>query len=279
MTELAHKIRPDALEIAEDCANSPYLTKPVSELGCAFDAQWELGFPHALRDALGLRGAPTLAGVRYELERQYNGNAFEKIIFSDSHDTGQKRRLFRFQDEAGKRDAAESSSRKQLAAGRCHNLDRSWYTDATTGARVHAEALNDWKELEWDKAESYAGIVTAHQHLIELRLNRHNNTAGLKGQHTAIFHQSDDNAVMGYHRWENGGPGDDTLIIVNFGDKAHDIYHLSLPVAGKWTVRFNSSWKGYSPDFHEVRITHAKTNGHGVATLKLAPYCSVLSQD
>ncbi len=280
VTELAHKIRPDALMIAEDCANSPYLTKPVSELGCAFDAQWELGFPHALRDALGLRGAPTLAGVRYELERQYNGNAFEKIIFSDSHDTAANGSV-RLNEEAGKRDAADLFARERSLLADAITLTAPGIPMLLQGQEFMQEgAFNDWKELEWDKAESYAGIVTAHQHLIELRLNRHNNTAGLKGQHTAIFHQDDDNAVMGYHRWENGGPGDDTLIIVNFGDKAHDIYHLSLPVAGKWTVRFNSSWKGYSPDFHEVRITHAKTNGHGVATLKLAPYgVLVLSQD
>jgi 1,4-alpha-glucan branching enzyme len=132
--------------------------------------------------------------------------------------------------------------------------------------------FNDWKELEWEKAERYAGIVLAHRHLIDLRLNRHGATAGLLGQSTAIFHQDDNNYVIGYHRWDKGGAGDDTLVIVNFGDAAHDGYQLHLPLAGEWSVRFNSSWKGYSPDFHEVRVDSIATDEQQTATLSLAPY-------
>ena len=31
--------------------------------------------------------APTLQGIRYEFSHSYNGNDFERVIFSDSHDT------------------------------------------------------------------------------------------------------------------------------------------------------------------------------------------------
>ena len=79
-------------------------------------------------------------------------------------------------------------------------------------------AFNDWKELEWDKATTHRGIVNAHKHLIDLRLNKYGHTAGLLGQHTAIFHQDDTNFVIGFHRWDKGGAGDDVLVIVNFGD-------------------------------------------------------------
>ena len=78
IVEVAHKIKPEAIIIAEDCANSAYITKPRGETGCGFDAQWELSYPHAIRDALGVNTYRTLAGVRYALEKQYNGNAFEK---------------------------------------------------------------------------------------------------------------------------------------------------------------------------------------------------------
>ena len=281
MSNLAHKISPHALMIAEDCANSAYLTKPVSELGCAFDAQWELGFPHALRDALGLNPDhnKTLAGVRYELEKQYNGNAFEKVIFSDSHDTAANGSV-RLNEAASPGDAAGLFARERALLADAVTLTAPGIPMLLQGQEFMQEgAFNDWKELEWEKAEKYAGIVLAHRHLIDLRLNRHGNTAGLLGQSTAIFHQDDNNNVIAYHRWDKGGAGDDTLVIVNFGDSTHETYQLRLPLPGKWLVRFNSSWKGYSSDFHEINVASITTDKQQTATLSLAPYgVLILSQ-
>jgi 1,4-alpha-glucan branching enzyme len=141
-------------------------------------------------------------------------------------------------------------------------------------------AFNDWKALEWNKTDVHKGIVDAHRHLIDLRLNKYGHTAGLLGQNTAIFHQDDANFVIGFHRWVNGGPADDTLVIVNFGDNPHEDYSLTLPGAGTWTARFNSTWKGYSQDFREVDITTISADEKGVASLPLSPYMVlILSQD
>jgi len=274
LSSLAHKINPRALMIAEDCANSAFLTKPIAEQGCAFNAQWELGFPHALRDALGLtpNSTKTLAGVRYELEKGYNGNAFEKVIFSDSHDTAANGSV-RLNEAASPGDAAGLFARERALLADAVTLTAPGIPMLLQGQEFMQDGtFNDWKELEWEKAERYAGIVLAHRHLIDLRLNRHGATAGLLGQSTAIFHQDDNNYVIGYHRWDKGGAGDDTLVIVNFGDAAHDGYQLHLPLAGEWSVRFNSSWKGYSPDFHEVRVDSIATDEQQTATLSLAPY-------
>lgn len=280
IVELAHKIKPSAIMIAEDCANSAYLTKPRSEQGCAFDAQWELGFPHALRDGLGLRGGRTLAGVRYELERSYNGNAFEKVVFSDSHDTAANGSV-RLNEAASKGDAADKNAREKALLANAVMLTAPGIPMLLQGTEFMQEgSFNDWQELEWDKADKFSGIVLAHRHLIDLRSNRGGVTAGLLGQSTAVFHQDDNNGVLGYHRWNQGGAGDDVLVIVNFGDQAHDIYQVQLPLPGTWHVRFNSTWRGYSPDFHEVKIDSITTDDTGLATLTLAPYnVYILSQD
>ena len=280
IVELAHKIKPSAIMIAEDCANSAYLTKPRSEQGCAFDAQWELGFPHALRDGLGLRGGRTLAGVRYELERSYNGNAFEKVVFSDSHDTAANGSV-RLNEAASKGDAADKNAREKALLANAVMLTAPGIPMLLQGTEFMQEgSFNDWQELEWDKADKFSGIVLAHRHLIDLHSNRGGVTAGLLGQSTAVFHQDDNNGVLGYHRWNQGGAGDDVLVIVNFGDQAHDIYQVQLPLPGTWHVRFNSTWRGYSPDFHEVKIDSITTDDTGLATLTLAPYnVYILSQD
>jgi 1,4-alpha-glucan branching enzyme len=280
IVELAHKIKPEAIVIAEDCANSAYLTKPRDESGCGFDAQWELGFPHALRDALGLRGVRTLSGVRYELERLYNGDAFEKVVFSDSHDTAANGSV-RLNEAASLGDAADLTARQRTLLADAVTLTAPGRPMLLQGQEFLQEgSFNDWQELEWDKAEKYAGMVLAHRHLIDLRLNRHSNTAGLQGQNTAVFHQDDNNGVLGYHRWDQGGAGDDVLIIVNFSNNTLGDYQVHLPLAGTWTTRFNSTWKGYSPDFHQTDIDTLTTETDNLVTLKLPPHAVlIMSQD
>lgn len=282
IVELAHKIKPAATIIAEDCANSAYLTKPRAQTGCGFDAQWELGFPHVLRDALGLTPnyARTLAGVRYELERTYNGDAFEKVVFSDSHDTAANGSV-RLNEAASSGDAADIHAQEKTLVASAVSLSAPGIPMLLQGQEFLQEgSFNDWQELEWDKAEAYSGMVLAHTHLIDLRLNRHGNTAGLLGQSTAVFHQDDSNSVLGYHRWDRGGAGDDVFVIVNFGDQAHDIYQLSLPLPGTWHVRFNSTWKGYNPDFHQIDVSTLTTADGNLVTLNLPAYAVlILSQD
>lgn len=282
IVELAHKIKLSATIIAEDCANSAYVTKPRSQTGCGFDAQWELGFPHVLRDALGLTPnyARTLAGVRYELERTYNGDAFEKVVFSDSHDTAANGSV-RINEAASSGDAADIHAREKTLLASAVTLTAPGIPMLLQGQEFLQEgSFNDWKELEWGKTETYSGMVLAHKHLIDLRLNRYRNTAGLLGQSTAVFHQDDSNSVLAYHRWDQGGAGDDVLMIVNFGDQVHDMYQLCLPLAGTWQVRFNSTWKGYSPDFHQIDISEVTTEEGNLITVNLPAYAVlILSQN
>ena len=282
MSELAHKINPHAIMIAEDCAGNAFLTKQADEGGCSFDAQWELGFPHVLREALGIKPDVErgLKGVRYELEKNYNGDAFEKVVFADSHDTAANGSV-RLNEAVSPGNAAGVSAREQALLADAMMLTAPGIPMLLQGQEFMQEgAFNDWKELEWGKATTHRGIVNAHKHLIDLRLNKYGHTAGLLGQHTAIFHQDDTNFVIGFHRWDKGGAGDDVLVIVNFGDNSHDSYELPLPSTGTWITRFNSSWKGYSEDFREIRIESVSTDKTGKVKIPLSAYTVILlSQD
>lgn len=280
IVELAHKIKPGAIMIAEDCANSAYLTKPRAESGCAFDAQWELGFPHALREGLGLGSGRTLAGVRYELERQYNDDVYEKIVFSDSHDTAANGSV-RLNEAASLGDAADLTARQRSLLASAVMLTAPGIPMLLQGQEFLQEgSFNDWQELEWDKTQTYHGMVLAHRHLIDLRRNVYGNTAGLQGQSTSVFHQDDNNGVIGYHRWSRGGAGDDVLVIINFGGATHKGYQLHVPLSGTWQTRFNSTWKGYSPDFHQVDIDELVTEADNLVTLDLPAYAVIIfSQD
>ncbi len=278
IVELAHKINPNALMIAEDCANSAYITKPRDETGCGFNAQWELGFPHAIRDALGVSSTSrTLSGVRYELEKQYDGNAFEKVIFSDSHDTAANGSV-RLNDAITPRDPTSLVARQTLLLATSMMLTAPGIPMLLQGSEFLQDgAFNDWQALSWERTETYTGLLQAHRHLIDLRLNRHQHTAGLLGQHTAVFHQDDNNAVIGYHRWDNGGAGDDVIVIANFSNTAFQAYQLALPIGGAWYIRFNSTWSGYAKDFANLTVDTITTGERNVATLTLPPYAVLIA--
>ncbi len=281
IVELAHKVNPHAIMIAEDFACTPYITKARQESGCGFDAQWELGYPHALRDALGLNPSHghNLDGVQYELEHGYNGDTFEKIIFSDSHDTAANGSV-RLSEAAAPERPASLSARQMTLLADAVTLTGPGIPMLLQGAEFMQEgAFNDWQALEWEHVEKHHGIITAHQHLIGLRRNMYANTAGLSGQSTALIHRDDTNSVVAYHRWDKGGAGDDVIVIVNFGRHMFDEYVLRLPRPGEWVVRFNSSWKGYSADFHEKSWDRATTDDSQRAHISLAPYSVyILSQ-
>ncbi|MDR0957002.1 MAG: 1,4-alpha-glucan branching protein, partial [Candidatus Nomurabacteria bacterium] len=88
ITTLAHKIKPEALMIAEDCAGNEWITKSVADGGCGFDAQWDLGLPHVIRGALGVAGEPSgLSHLTDVMQQNFNGDFYQKVIFADSHDT------------------------------------------------------------------------------------------------------------------------------------------------------------------------------------------------
>lgn len=280
ITTLAHKINPRSIIIAEDCATNPYLNKPVEEKGCGFDGQWELGFPHVLRDALAINPNPTLEGIVYELNHRYDKSIFEKIIFSDSHDTAANGSV-RLNEAVTPGNAASIEARQQALLANAVALTAPGTPMLLQGQEFMQQgSFNDWQMLEWDKTNRFSGIVLAHKHLIDLRQNKHNNTAGLKGETTNVFHRNDNDRVLGYHRFKDGGVGDDTIIIVNFSKTSFPVYRLTLPLPGTWRARFNSSWRGYSKDFEEVIVNTVSTDDKGTCTLDL-PECSVIifSQD
>ena len=274
IVELAHKINPNALMIAEDCANNAYITRARDQSGCQFDAQWELGFPHALRDGLGLtpNTTPTLSGMRYELEHGYNNDAFEKIIFSDSHDTAAN-------GSVRLNDAVTPANPFSLAAQQKSLLAASMMFTAPgvpmilQGAEFLQEgAFNDWQALEWDHVEAHSGFTLAHQHLAALRRNQYGNSGGLQGQQTNIFHQDDNNLVIGFGRSNQDAKDDYVIVIANFSDAPLHNYQIGLPQPGTWHVRFNSTWKGYSSDFPEIVIDTITTGENNMASIQLAPY-------
>lgn len=283
MTNLARKINPNAILIAEDNSSNAGLVTASNEGGAGFDSQWDVGFPHVIRESLGIgedTGRPRLQNLEYMISHSYTGDAFDGVVYSDSHDTAANGSV-RINEAVTPGNAESLSARQRVVLASTLTLTTPGIPMILQGQEFMQEgAFNDWKMLEWNKTEQFEGIVTAHKHLIDLRKNKYHNTAGLLGQYTSIIHHDDDNTVLAYHRKDKGGPGDDVVVIANLGENQLNDYKITLPESGQWQVRFNSSWKGYNVDFPEVAFGAAKANKKGLAAVSLAPLSVlILSRD
>lgn len=280
MSHLAHKINPGALMIAEDSSVDERITQPIEAGGAGFDAQWGLSFPHTMRSMLNLEDPQYGDSLVKELLHTYNQQGFEKVIFSDSHDTAANGSV-RINEAATPGNAGSVFARQFSLLANAVMLTVPGIPMLLQGQEfMQKGSFNDWQMLDWGKTAQFAGMVLAHQHLISLRLDMYSNVAGLMGSHIEIFHQDNENRVIAYRRWLNGGVHDDVIVIANFNDQRFKNYELILPIEGTWRVRFNSSWKGYSSDFNQTKITTVTTDTQNRVSIELADYnLIILSQD
>jgi 1,4-alpha-glucan branching enzyme len=284
VTKTAHEVKPGALVIAEDSSGNDYITKPTRQGGAGFGSQWQVTFPHAVRDALDNPddASRDLTAIGNELIQYYNGEAFQRVTYSDSHDSAANGNA-RLGEEIDPGDASDIYARRRSLLASALTLTAPGIPMLLQGQEfMQGGDFNDWQELDWRRADKFSGIVTAHKHLIDLRRNAHGHTAGLTGNGTNILHLNHDTKVLAYHRWHEGGPLDDTVIIFNFTNQQLTDYTIDFPVAGTWKVRFNSDWQGYSPDFTDRPATDVIVNEDtgNTGSLAIAPYSAlILSRD
>ena len=119
--------------------------------------------------------------------------------------------------------------------------------------------------------------------MIRLRRNWDNNTRGLCGDNVNVFHVNPE-GVIAFHRWAQGGSGDDVVVVANLSNRQWDSYNIGFPRAGTWYLRFNSDYRGYSDQFTNVGYdtTAASGGNQGMpanGNVGLGPYSViVLSQ-
>ncbi len=281
VTTLARKINPNALVIAEDVGANEYITKQVNEGGAGFSTQWGLQFPAVLRDVLETvhdedRNLTALCNV---LMQRNNGNAFQRVIYSDSHDSAANGGA-RLSEEIAPGDADNVYARRRSLLACSIVMTAPGIPMLFQGQEFMEDgSFNDWQTLDWEKTKRFEGIVLAAKHLIALRKNVYDNTRGLISHNFSVLHLNEESKVLAYHRWDQGGPKDDVIVIINFANRYQKDYTINFPRKGEWVIRFNSDWKGYSSDFKSQGSGTITVNS-GDAIITLAPYSTViLSQD
>lgn len=281
ISKLSKKINPNGIVIAEDVGCNDYVTKPESDGGAGFDSQWEVWFPSILKNVLSAVNDSdrNLTELCEALARNYNGNSYQRVIYSDSHDSAANGNA-RLAELISPGKASSLYARRRCLQAAAIVLTSPGVPMLFQGQEfMQGGSFTDWQALDWKNADKFSGIVTAHKHLINLRKNTFNNTAGLSGQSINIIHLNEESKILAYHRWDSGGAGDDVMVIINFANKTVNDYVVNFPLSGNWIVRFNSDWKGYSSDFKDTKADAIEVNDN-YGSITIGPYSVViLSQD
>ncbi len=283
-----HRRFPDRLLIAEDLRDNPEMTRGLEAGGAGFHTQWDGTFAYQIRKAVITPDDEerSMRAVADAIAARYNDDAFQRVIYSESHDEVANGKA-RVPYEINKDDATcwYSQSRSTLAAAMVFTapgipmlfqgqefLEGEWFRDDVP--------------LDWDLSREFRGIVRLYRDLIALRLDRRGVTRGLRGQGVQVHRVDEERKVLAFRRWDRGGPGDDVVIVANFGHEPRHDYAIGFPAEGAWKVRFQSDWSGYSERF-EGRDGGEATAGPGECdglpcrgAISIAPYSVlILSQD
>ncbi len=287
VTHEIKNIRPDAINIAEDLQNNPYLTRRPKDGGAGFDTQWNARFVHYVRKNLIAADDAhcNMHEIHDAILHRYYLNAFERVIYTESHDEVANGKA-RVPEEVDPGSASSWVARKKSTLGGALVFTTPGIPMIFQGQEfLEDDWFHDQDPLDWSKIEKYPGILQLYKDLIALRKNSGGVTAGLAGQEVDIHHLNNEANVMAYHRWKEGGPGDSTVVVVNVSTHAHQDYAITFPAAGKWVVRLNSDSTFYDPEFGNFGSSEVYAEAGGkdqppMGNIRIAPFSVlILSQD
>jgi 1,4-alpha-glucan branching enzyme len=242
---------PNTLTISEDLQHNDWLTKRVEEGGAGFGSQWDDQFVHPVRAAVIVAQDEqrSMAAVAQAITHRYNTDAFQRIIYSESHDevaNGKSRIPY----EINPKDSEGWFAQKRSTLASALVFTAPGIPMLFQGQEfLEGEWFRDTVPVDWDKKEEFQGIVRLYRDLVHLRLNRGGQTRGLCGQNVQVTRVDETNKLLAFRRWMDGGPGDETVIVANFSAKPLENLTLGFFTPGAWKLRLNSDWKGYSAAF------------------------------
>ncbi len=279
--------QPWKINIAEDMQNNSWITKPTNGGGAGFDSQWS-NYVHTVRAALTTPddGSRDMNAVASAISERFNGDAFQRVVYTENHDEDANGHQ-RLPNEIDVNDPASYWAQKRSTLGAALTLTVPGIPMLFQGQEfLESGWFDDDRPLDWTKTATFSGILQMYRDLIALRTNATGHSAGLCGQNLNLFHVDNNGKVIAFHRWDQGGGGDDVLCVFNFKNTTYTNYRIGVPRSGSWTVAFNSDWTGYSPLFGNLFSPNFQADAQSwdglpySGQVNLAPYsCLILTKD
>ncbi|GAA5481779.1 alpha-amylase family glycosyl hydrolase [Haloferula sargassicola] len=269
---------PRVYSIAEDIGDNRALTTWIDQGGGGFDTQWESAFVFPMKEMIQ---CPDDAGrdankAAEAIGSAPEGDVFRRVVYLESHDMVANGRSRTTSGIDGGDPASEWAQRRALL-GAAIVMTSPGVPMVFQGQEFLEDGeFDDGEPLDWEKADRFRGIKAAFRDLVKLRRNLENRTRGLCGQHTEFTHIDAGQKVLAWHRWDAGGPGDSTMVVMNLTAASHEFYQVPFPAPGAWQVRFNADWTGYSEEFSDVGETAIEVGDDGLGALPLPAYGFVI---
>ncbi len=279
---------PWKISIAEDLQKNDWMTKSTGAGGAGFDSQWDAGFVHPIRDAIIEQNDANrdMNAVRDAIAAIYNGDMVDRVVYTESHDEVANGKA-RVPEEIWPGNAGSWFSKKRSTLGAGLVFTSPGVPMIFQGQEFLEDGyFADTDPIDWAKATTYSGIVDLYTDLVGLRKNSGGKTAGLGGNNVNVHHVNNTNKLIAFHRWKNGGNGDDVIVVANFSGTGYSSYNIGFPSGGTWKVRFNSDWNGYDSSFgnwnaYDTSANWGAKDGMGYnANVGIGPYSVIiLSKD
>lgn len=255
--------QPQKITIAEDLQGSADLTTPTGKGGFGFNSQWDDSLFFDLRRAvMAVEDQDRdIGAIKASIERKIGGDAFGRVIYSENHDKvghpndpadGKPQIRLPALIDASNPESVYAKKRSTLAAAVV--LTSPGVPMLFQGQEMLETQTFEFSKatlVRWDRVQKFDGIRRIYRDLIALRRNVGKKTGGLMAANTNVYHADGLNKTLAYHRYGNGGPGDDVVVVANFSYKRLASLNIGFPRSGKWVVRFNSGSAGYDPDFKD----------------------------
>lgn len=252
LSEEIHAHMPWKITIAEDVRDNEWITKDVGAGGQGIGAQWDGGFVRRIRAAIIAPDdqSRNMDSVGRALRHRFNNDAFERVIYTESHDEVANGKT-RVPEAIWPGNVGHWFAKKRSALGAALVFTAPGIPMIFQGQEFLEDRwFADTDPLDWSRIERFPGNVDMYRRLIWMRRNMDGVTRGLSGQHIRVHHVHNDNKIVAFHRWcDEGGPGDDVIVVANLANRANESYNIGFPRKGMWRVRFNSDWNGYDPQF------------------------------
>jgi 1,4-alpha-glucan branching enzyme len=275
---------PGKLMVAEDLGDNAWITKTTGAGGAGFDSQWDGSFAFPVRSALEAASDSSrdMFAVRDAINKNFNGSMQQRIIYTENHDEVANGRS-RVPETIWPGNAGSWFSRKRSTLGAALVMTAPGIPMIFQGQEFLEDGYFAAEDrLDWNKATTYSKVTDLYRSLIRLRRNLDGTSRGLSGASTNVFHVNNNAKVLGFHRWQNGGPGDDVVVLTNFSNVSYPNYRVGLPRGGLWRVRFNSDSTAYSADYSNYAVTDVTADNSGYDGLpfsgnfRFGPYTSVI---
>ena len=272
---------PGHVRIAEDNANDPFVTGALG-----FDSDWSPDFYRTIRGAVEAASDADRDMFAVANAIIGNGRHTRRVIYSESHDeTGNLNGRRRLPNDIDDANPTGYFARKRSMMANAMTMTAPGLPMLFMGQEFLTTGVwSDTNPLNWANATTQAGVLAHYRDLIHLRRNTTGISAGLKGPNVNVYHVNNQptSKVIAFHRWDEGGVGDDVVVVANFTNQTFTNYNLGFPQGGTWNTIFNSDATYYGADFGDAGSLFVDANGgplHGLnhsGTLEIGPYSVLL---